>query len=130
MGHDDERRGWLARGLGLALLAGSLAIGGTTTAMAEGARGEFGLAAGPPWNCPPALQSQAANCVAAFVLSKDMSWQVCPCNLHGASESTMPIPPDWTATTYTQEITKWKPPTGSDPCVTYTIGGVLKQICW
>jgi hypothetical protein len=111
----------VAAGLGLAL--------GVAPAAAQGSS-ELAARAGPAWNCPPALQSQAANCVAAFVVDKEMGLQVCPCDRNGAGFSDMPIPGDWTSTTYTQSITKWKPPTGTDPCITYTIGGVLKQICW
>lgn len=118
---DAARVGILAIALGLAAAAPAVAAEETA---------DFILAAGPPWNCPPALQAQAANCVVAFVLSKDMTIEACPCNQHGANFSTMPIPSNWTQTTYPLSITKWKPPTGTDPCVTYTIGGVPQKICW
>jgi hypothetical protein len=129
MRHDSKHMTTGRGGCALALAAGLALAVGVPEAAAQG-RSQFAPAAGPAWNCPPALQSQAANCVAAFIVDKDMRMQVCPCDRHGAGFSTMPIPSDWTQTTYPLEITKWRPAKGTDPCMTYTIGGVLQQICW
>ena len=104
-----------------------LILAGAVVAVCAGAAG---AAAQPPWKCPPALQSHAANCVAAFVLGKDMSLEVCPCDQHGADFSNMQIPPNWTSTVLDLEITKWKAPTDPDPCITYTINGNPQKICW
>ena len=116
-----------------ALIGLALAIGAMSPATAEDVAG-FKLRSGPPWDCPPQLQNNgnAINCVAVIVINKDGTFATCPCNLHGAGHSTQSTE-GWTVKIdSTVVIQKLVPPNygGTDPCVTYTIGGVPQKICW
>lgn len=139
IGADAGRRAARALLMGLTgwTLAGCMDSppGLTAAAVAAGPAppaGRFTLAA-PPSGCPNGLQGQVPGCVAAIIINKDATYQTCACTNHGANFSNDPIPPGWQQKdSDTVPISKWVPADHSDPdpCVTYTIGGTLKTVCW